>query len=86
LRSPPAWVTFREPFEDGRSILDHLSEEHLHEQAIRHAFSVVKSRLDQEQATKSIRRRSVDETAHLHGFPSVPEAIQKKNFDEATSL
>lgn len=76
----------RQPSEDGQSILDHLAKEHIPEQTVRSAFSSVKSRLDRERTEKSVRRRSVDESARLHGFPSIPEATQRKNFDEATSL
>lgn len=84
--SIPMGTYVRDPFDDGRSVLDHLAEENVQERAIRHAFTVIKSRLDQEQATKRGRRRSVDESARAYGFPTVSETEQKKNFDEATSL
>ncbi len=84
--SAPMGIYVREPIENGRSVLDHLAEENPNEQIIRRAFSVIKARLDQEQTTRSARHRSVDEAARLHGFPSVPESVQKKNFDEATGL
>src|SRR5262249_36791107 len=75
--STPMGIYVREPIENGRSVLDHLAEENPDEQVIRRAFSVIRARLDQEQTTRSARRRSVDESARLHGFPSVPEAAQK---------
>jgi transcriptional regulator with XRE-family HTH domain len=84
--STPMGVYVRESIENGCSVLDHLAEENPDEQAIGRAFSAIRARLDQEQTTRSARRRSVDESAQLHGFPSVPEAVQKKNFDEATRL
>jgi transcriptional regulator with XRE-family HTH domain len=84
--SIPMGTYVREPFDDGRSVLDYLAEEHLQERMIRYAFTEIKSRLDQEQETKHARRRSVDESARVLGFPTVSAKEQKKNFDEATSL
>lgn len=84
--SVPMGIYVREPIENGQSVLDHLAEENPDEQLIRRAFSVIKAHLDQEQTPQRARRRSVDDAARLHGFPNVPESVQKKNFDEATDL
>jgi len=84
LSAAPAGKYIYAPFEDGRSLLGYLSTEELNETAIRQAFSLLQARLAQAKVTST--RRSVAEVAKLHGFPPVPEHIQKKNVDDATGL
>jgi hypothetical protein len=56
------------------------------ELAIRRAFASIKSQLAQDKATSMTRRRNILEVAQLYGFSPVPDSIQKKNFDEETTL
>ncbi len=86
LSATPVGKYVHQPFEDGCSLLDYLSAEEPNEMAIRYAFNSIKSQHAQDKRISTARRRSVAEVAKLHGFPSVPEHIQKENFDEETNL
>jgi len=77
----PIGPQLRSRVKGSKSLLEHMSEEELDEQAMRRTFTTIKSRLEQQQQVRAIRDQSPAEYAKSRGFAEVPRRLFKRNLD-----
>ncbi len=74
----PIGPQLRSRVKGSKSLLEHMSEEELDEQAMRRTFTTIKARLEQQQV-RAIRDQSPAEYAKSRGFAEVPRRLFKRN-------